>query len=417
MSVPALTDSESEQAIIGAALVDNSVVVRADLSPDDFSAFLHQRVWAAVRDAVARGEPITATQLGVQSPEMAKYLTACADFGHTALLNVPQYVATLRDLALRRRLKFLAEECARSLEDGERPAEETLAEFVGAVQRAKVGAPLREKRGVSSDIADELMNPPSVYSTGLPTMDDVLGGGLFSGKMYGFAARKKVGKTILLGTISHNLNAARVPHLFIAMEMTPDEIEHRNIARVGGFNSIKFLKRDDRRLPSIVADYATTVPNATFYEHCPGSPLDHVRRVIGRAIIQHQIKGIIVDYWQLVGGKERGETEEYHLRNVAQSLADICRREKLWCCIAAQVNQDGNTRGGEGLKLACDVYFTLHREKHDDRAWLEMEESRYVLYANVGSELAPGLILNKHGPYFEDAAPPPAGHWTERADQ
>jgi len=112
---------------------------------------------------------------------------------------------------------------------------------------------------------------------------------------------------------------------------------------------------------------------------------------------------VIIDYWQLVDGKDGRETEEYHLRRVAQTLANIARNEGIFVLTAAQVNQDGNTRGGEGLKLACDQYYTLHREKSSEHAWLEMEESRYTLYQNVGIKDLPGVVLSKHGPHFQDA--------------
>ena len=247
------------------------------------------------------------------------------------------------------------------------------------------------------------------YQSGLTLLDRVIGGGFFPGKCYGIAARKKVGKTVLLGTISHNLNRAGVPHLFIAAEMSDSEIEQRNMARELGINSVRFLKRDRQSLHAPAQAYAAAVPDATFYERAPGATLDEVRRMVARAVIQRGIKGVILDYWQLVGGKERHETEEYHLRAVAQFLADACRRHGIWALVAAQVNQDGNTRGGEGLKLAVDVYFTLHRDKDSDHAWLEMEESRYVLYANVGSPDVPGLRLNKLGPFFEDAGDAGAG--------
>ena len=73
---------------------------------------------------------------------------------------------------------------------------------------------------------------------------------------------------------------------------------------------------------------------------------------------------------------------------------------------AAQLNQDGNVRGGEGLKLACDQYYALHREKDEAGAWLEMEESRYTLYQHVGSASVPGIWLHKIGPHFSDQPPP-----------
>ena len=84
-------------------------------------------------------------------------------------------------------------------------------------------------------------------------------------------------------------------------------------------------------------------------------------------------------------------------------LTDLTRREGVFVIVAAQVNQDGNTRGGEGLRLACDLYSTLHRDKDDDGAWLEMGEIRISFYRNVGSKIDPGLILDPHGPHFRDA--------------
>ena len=163
-----------------------------------------------------------------------------------------------------------------------------------------------------------------------------------------------------------------------------------------------------------VADYAITVPNHTIYEALPGGSFGDLRRVVARAIVRHRIKGLVLDYWQLVGGKEPRDTEEYHLRMVAQWVADTCRKHGLWVLVAAQVNQTGNTRGGEGLKLASDMYFTLHRDKGAQGAWLEMEESRYTLYTDVGSVHDPGLWLSNTGPHFvdfehRDLAPPLRG--------
>ena len=59
-------------------------------------------------------------------------------------------------------------------------------------------------------------------------------------------------------------------------------------------------------------------------------------------------------------------------------------------------------RGGEGLRLACDQYYTLNRDIGDEYAWLEMGESRYTMYEDVGDKNSPGLILKKNGPHFAD---------------
>lgn len=400
-----LADIEAEQALLGAAFHDNAMVLNQALSGADFLDPLLGSLWDLAKSSIERGGVFSVALVNQARPELAKLTVPLADFGSFALPNVVGYVSRIKDFSARRRLKIAAEELAERVQNPEFLPEEAGAALIAEIASISLRDKTRDKRAVAENVYQLLAKPAQCYATGFPTLDDVLGGGLFSGKLYGISARKKVGKTVLLGTTSHNLNRRGIKHLFICAEMSDVEIEQRNMAREFGINSLQFLSSKRVFLKDRVAKYAAETPANTIYEHIPGIGFDDLRRSIAAAIVRHKISGVILDYWQLVGGKARNETEEYHLRNVAQYLADICRKENLWCLAAAQVNQDGNTRGGEGLKLACDVYFTLHREKDQEGAWLEMEESRYVLYANVGSEDSPGLILNKHGPHFEDCRP------------
>jgi replicative DNA helicase len=276
------------------------------------------------------------------------------------------------------------------------------------VGSGRVGA-TREQ--VALRIYEALKRPVEVCSTGLLGLDQAMGGGLFPGKLYGIGARKKVGKTGLLGSISFNVNELEVRHLCIALEMSDVEIEQQNIARAMGFNSARFLKPDRDRLLEKVGTYVATAreKNHTLYEHVPGARFAEIRRLIARAH-QRGIKGVVLDYLQLIGGRNPKETEEYHHRICAQMLADIARQLGIWIVVACQLNQEGNTRGGEGLRLACDHYYVLHRDKGYPGAWLEMQDSRYTAYANVGSESSPGLWLRWNGPHFSED-PPRVNEW------
>ena len=64
------------------------------------------------------------------------------------------------------------------------------------------------------------------------------------------------------------------------------------------------------------------------------------------AVLRERVKLVVVDYWQLVVGCPRGETEAQHLAGVAQWLADFMRRHDLVGLTAAQINRQGETRGG-----------------------------------------------------------------------
>ena len=396
--------NEAEVSLLAEAFVNQNVALTADLKPEDFSDEVHARLWSIVVEHATRAKKFTLASLGEAPESVRNYVRSIFELGG-GTGDVKPAIVAIKDQSARRKIASIGRALSESAFDPDQSPEELSADAISQLTR-RVGFESRSASVVARDVAESFSRPSHCYSTGLPSLDNSLAGGLFRSRLYGVAARKKVGKTALLGTISHNLNRAGVKHLFIAMEMSAEEIEQRNMARVGKFNSVAFLRRNRPSLPTFVADYAVSVPDCVYYEHAPGASLDEVKRMVARARIHHGITGFILDYWQLVSGKEKNGTEEYHLRTVAQWMADECRRENLWGIAAAQINQEGNTRGGEGLKLACDCYLTLHREKQSDRAWIEMEESRYTLYQNVGSEDEPALIFDGDGPHFRDIDEP-----------
>jgi hypothetical protein len=150
------------------------------------------------------------------------------------------------------------------------------------------------------------------------------------------------------------------------------------------------------------AQFAVTAPSHAMFDQAPGLTFEDLRRKISDAVMRHGIRGVILDYWQLVGGAERGHTQAMHQDKVAQFLADAARREGIWVIAMAQLNQDGNTRGGEGIRLAFDQAFELHREPDSDGAWLQMIETRHTPWQDLGSKHQPGLWLHKRGLYFDE---------------
>tara|TARA_R110000751_G_scaffold13406_2_gene45013 strand:+ start:691 stop:1500 length:810 start_codon:yes stop_codon:yes gene_type:complete len=255
---------------------------------------------------------------------------------------------------------------------------------------------LRSRKTAISSLIKHIDDPGKCSSTGISKLDTAMGGGLYAGKAYGLQARKKVGKTILLGTISHNLNKAGVKHLWVAAEMNDQELEQRQIARDLGRNPIDFLK--NKVSVEDLTEYKDMAPDNTVYANASGAHLDVLEKTIEKAVVEEGINGVIIDYLQLIRGVSQNRTE--HLEYVAQSVAVMVRKYDIWAFVAAQLNQEDNTRGGEGMLLAFDMVFNLHRQKTESGAWLEMCETRYTNYMNIGSKGSPGLRLESSGPYF-----------------
>jgi replicative DNA helicase len=269
---------------------------------------------------------------------------------------------------------------------------------------------------VIEDILADLKNVSKPFSTGLRKLDEAMGAGMFPGKSYGFAARKKVGKTILAGTISCNLSMNRVKHLFICGEMSPKEIHQRTLSRLTDSFPSAFRSEygQSGEFMAKVAEAARLSTRSTLYHNAPGISFQELRRVLATAVYRHGIKGFILDYWQLVGGKRNGQSTAEHLDEVAQWIADFCRKHGIWSVTMAQLNQGGNTRGGEGVRLAFDQVYALRGmippdAKTDDEVeedlaypyrWVEMLDTRYTAWNNIGTKATPGLRLEEKGPYF-----------------
>lgn len=264
---------------------------------------------------------------------------------------------------------------------------------------------IQNSKDLSLKIVEDLTAQHHINPTCLKCLDEAMGGGLYSGKSYAIAARKKTGKTLILSTISNNLNYQGVKHLFIAAEMSPTEIHQRNIARAINRNSLSFIgkAKSNPDFQQEVIDYWKQDPGNILYLGAPGITFDDLKMAIGSAILKYGIKGVILDYFQLVGGKSQRETQAQHFDDIAQWIADFCRKNDIWSLVAAQINQEGNIRGGEGIKLAFDQAYELKKsEKWTDQFYMVQTDTRYTPWCEIGTDDKPKLVLEKNGPYFRE---------------
>jgi replicative DNA helicase len=421
LPVPPPANIEVERALLGALLIDNAVYTNVCdfLKSDHFADPTHQNIYKAACVLIRKGDqasPVTLRHYFEQDGSTpdgdgAQYLMELATSAFTTIY-AEDHAHTLVDLWQRRELMVVLDQQHEQLAAPtiDRTAEEIGGNIVGDVSRVMEGSSKSafSRRSVLEDITNDLPRPLESNSTGLAELDASMGGGLYARRLYGVAARMKIGKTLLAGSISYNLNEAGVRHLFVCGEMSPAEIEQRNIARALGFNAMQFLKeqhRGSKIFQEKVAQYAVTAPSNVIYEHAPGLSFDDLQRMVYGAVMREGVKGVIVDYLQLVGGQQRGQSKAEHFDAVAQWLADVSRKRNIWVLVLAQLNQDTqspNIRYSEGLRLACDQLYALHRDDETNLAWMEMWATRYTAWRNAGTRERPSLRLEiNKGPFFE----------------
>jgi len=415
---PRLVDYDLEEQIIGAILSDGSLWPRVSfLQADHFSDPTHQRLWHAFTQLHEQGRHISnAGVIQNLGPDLEKmggrsFLNALSSLGELVSMALADAAEQLRQTAQWRRLSTLQKTIQDLVERRDCTPEEGFSRIIQAAQQSlATGRPTsRNKREVARAAITEALTERTLVTTGITDLDFLMQSGLTSRRMYGIGGLFGRGKTILLGTISENLNVDGIPHAFISLETPPEDIEIRNCARALDLNASQLFDSGDAmhgRFTRNATRYIEQMPDNTIYEFLPGATYHDIQRAIIQAKHRHGIKGFILDYYQLVRGREKGQSEQGHLRNVADLLAALCRREDIWGIVAAQADQYGvPTICAEGLLTASSLYICLKRDENGSVAWFETMKSNHTRYADTGHAGAPNMIFDHVGPHFRDMNP------------
>lgn len=442
---------EAEQAVLGAILLKNATYAQVSgfLEPQHFAEPAHQKIYEACQVIIERGQCASPVSLkayfekdeGLIQIGGTAYLAALTN-AVVSTINTDEMGRMVLDLYQRREIIQISLE---SIEAAQNVALDNSATDVAAMTTANLiglgtaNADLVSIGSAVGEVLDDLANPQhGAIPIGMPRLDATMGGGLFPGKFYGLSAKQKAGKTTMLTSISYSLMfnspAGPVPHLYICMEMGAKEIAQRLVARRLGINSLAFLElgtKDKVKVRTGDGDHdfrwysrqniTDMVMNAhndfkqrgLVFQQRPRLSIDALRTTLAQAALSGKFKGVIVDYLQLVTGVKRGQSGADHLDHVAQTLAEFAKEYGMWIITAAQLNREGNVRGGDGLLNACDMTFSLNRvneneDKIGDEAWMDMTASRYTPYRHVGRAGSPAFKINRHvGPYFDELTEEP----------
>jgi replicative DNA helicase len=410
---------EAEQTLLGMILVNNNHYWKAAyLTPNDFFEPVHQRIFEAIKTIIEAGEAVAPIKLkpkfendaALKPLGGAKYLMQLAKTS-MQMEDANELAKCILLEAQRRRVLLTYQQAVDALSDNSKDPSEQVARICMELEAAIDNTATQEAASdtmIIDQLAQKCTERLNYYSTGLPNLDEAMGGGLVAGKAYGFAAPKKSGKTALLATIAENLNQAGIKTLYVALEMGKEQIMERIAARRLHRNPVAFLTHDRKEQKFIdkLIESKKTGGNLYFLDYA-GVSFTALKANLLRAVRRGKYQVVIIDYWQLIGGKSGKESEREHLDTVAQWIAEFSKAYNVATVTASQVNQEGNTRGGEGMRLAFDQVYKIESAKYaapqgtEVRSYFEMMDTRYTQWANVGSKESPMFRINELGVYFE----------------
>ena len=411
-------DLSLERKAVGLIMLNQSILGRAGgISDEVFSDERNGRAWKLACSAVMAGHKTNPEALfqfhrtEVNALGGVDVLQTYRDEAQSCITEPEVVFLELHELYRWRQLSRIAAHLTQEASRQEVPPEELLSRLVTKAQSLLITGrdTTRSKKEVVREALDRALGERKVVRTGLSSLDYVLQGGVQSRRLYGIGGLFGRGKTIMLGSISDNLNMQQVPHLFMSMETDPEDIEIRSCAKHFNANASMLLDKHSNEYESLVASanqYINEVDDYTWYEYCPGATMNAIHRMILRAKTRHNIQGFMLDYWQLIQGRERGQSEEGHHRDNINKIAAICRQEDLWGIVTAQVDEKGKLRYSDAMLNAAALYIRMMRDEDGFDVHLEVQKTNYTPYNSTVQQGLPSLVFDTDaGPHMRDTDP------------
>ncbi len=390
-------DLDAERSVLGALLLDSESIVKVVefLVPRHFYRNAHASIYEAILTLYEKREP---ADLITVPGELKKngtldnsggvsYLTELVNSVPTAA-NIEYYARIIRDHAVRRSLIAASAEIgelAHSLDDVDKMLDNA-EQVLFSVSQDKVHqdfVPISQTLEVTFERLDELSKTRGALRgtpTGLKSLDKMLSG-LQKENLVILAARPSVGKTSLALNISQH---AAVNHkkgvAFFSLEMGRESIVDRMISVQGDIDNWRIatgnLEPDDFERYSLAAGELAEAP--VFIDDTPGIGVMEMRTKARRLMLEHKIDLIVVDYLQLVKGRNL-ESRVQEVSEISQGLKNLARELKVPVLALSQLSRAVEQRGGEkrpqlsdlrdsgSIEQDADVVMFLYRPDDEDR--------------------------------------------------
>lgn len=393
-----------EASLLGASLLAPAVTERLvldfDLEPAHFTEPLHRTAWHAIRSTWQDTGSVDLAAIATRLPDGTPIE---AIDGLAATACAPESVRDVANrvirLSTRRAWRDAAYELLRaSEEDSERHVE--LAQTMLRAEQG-IDSDLWTRERMQSDVFDWLGSDAAVgITTGLPVVDDAIGGGLRPGDVTALGGWTGQGKSVLLDDmLMAAVAAGRTAHLFIN-EMSPRDRALRLIAKQGAAPYPRLVVRDlEPSELSSVLDAASKLPFDI--TECSSWPVEK----IARSIRVNAWDVVALDVLHNLPFKDTRELDE-----AVSILLAAARQSGSHLILVCHLNDERaktqllpvpvvrDIRNSGMIARASANVLMLHREQINDRGFVvtQSEATVDVLKARHGRPAAVAVRLDVH---------------------
>lgn len=381
---------EAEQSVLGAILLDNSVlhdIVPLLKKPEDFFRIPHQIVYQAMCDMYNKCMEIDAVTLAdelerrgifkkVGGDNLLTELAGSISHAENALYHadivkqkavVRNWIATGNDIVKKGYSNLFS---AKQLQEMAEKAIYAASEDRASGAAVGVGVVVKE---ILNDIGKAKEGLCTGISTGLEELDRLLQG-LRPQKMIVIAGRTGEGKTALALEIALHAGVKQYSTLFVSLEMDKTELGHRWIASKAQIDSRKLTDNDPftddetRRISK-----AAGILNGArlFVSDSPSQSLMDISACARRLKQRNNLELLVVDYLGLIEmsqGKNENTTDA--VGRISRGLKMLAKELKIPVIVLHQLNRESakenrepklhDLRSSGAIEQDADTVILLH---------------------------------------------------------
>ena len=386
-------DVEAEKSLLGAILLSDDVMaeVLTLLRPGDFYEQRHQAIFQAMSDLYDQHRPIDLRTLTAELKKQKKlkevggapYLVELSNFVPAAA-HAKAYAEIVEKAATRRKLikagNNIAEKAYQedaNVDDLVGEAERELFEVSDKIVKSDY-VPMDQLLAEAMERIAELQKNKGVLrglKTGFADLDKKTAG-FQKGDLIIVGARPAMGKTTFAQNLAYNIaNINKRGVLFFSMEMAANEIVDRMISDIADVDNWRMRTGNlsDEEF-SRVGDALGEIDELPIYiDDTSAMTIAELRNKARRAVHDHDIGVVIVDYLQLMNGSDRyAGNRVQEVTEISRGLKVLARELEIPVVALAQLSRNvtgrddprpvlSDLRESGSIEQDADLVMFLHR--------------------------------------------------------
>ncbi|MDO4967296.1 MAG: replicative DNA helicase [Candidatus Saccharibacteria bacterium] len=413
-------DTEAERSLLGAILIDDTAFpeILEKLSDKDFYDKKHATVYRAMVSLYEHGQPIDLLTITSElrnqkvlkevggSPYLADLTNAVPTASH-----VKSYADLVEKASVRRRLIRAGSSIVEGAYDGSKE----VGELLGAAEKDLFEV---SDKTIKSDytpmselLVDAFERMENLHKnkgalrglkTGFPDIDKKTAG-FQKGDLIILGARPAMGKTTLAQNLAYNIaDINKKGVLFFSLEMAKNEIIDRMISPISGVDSWKIrtgnISDEDF---SKIGDALGAMSEVPIYiDDTSGVNILEIRNKARRAMHDHDIGIVIIDYLTLIEGTDRYRGQRtQEVTEISRGLKTLARELEIPVLALAQLNRQvtgrddprpvlSDLRESGSIEQDADLVMFIHRPDYYHQE--EGYEKTNITELNI--------VKHRHGP-------------------